>query len=108
MPAEVLAQAADEMVDWPDANGRRSGMGVMEMSHRGREFGEILARAQSDFRSLMAVPEHFHILFMQGGGATQNAIVPLNLCGPSAPSSAEADFVVTGGWSAKSLLEARK
>ena len=64
MPAEVLTQAADEMLDWPDASGRRSGMGVMEMSHRGREFGEILARAQADFRSLMAVPAHFHILFM--------------------------------------------
>ena len=108
MPAEVLAQAADEMLDWPDASGQRSGMGVMEMSHRGREFGEILARAQSDFRSLMAVPEHFHILFMQGGGAAQNAIVPLNLCGPSAHIRATSDFVVTGGWSAKSLLEADK
>ena len=108
MPAEVLAQAADEMLDWPDASGRRSGMGVMEMSHRGLEFGEILARAQADFRSLMAVPEHFHILFMQGGGAAQNAIVPLNLCGLSAQSPSKVDFVVTGGWSAKSLLEAGK
>ena len=108
MPAEVLAQAADEMLDWPDASGRRSGLGVMEMSHRGREFGEILARAQADFRNLMAVPDHFHILFMQGGGAAQNALVPLNLCGPSAQSQSKADFVVTGGWSAKSLLEAGK
>jgi phosphoserine aminotransferase len=108
MPAEVLAQAAEEMLDWPDASGRRSGMGVMEMSHRGRAFGEILARAQADFRSLMAVPDHFHILFMQGGGAGQNAIVPLNLCGPSADTQAKADFVVTGGWSAKSLQEASK
>jgi len=108
MPAEVLTQAADEMLDWPDASGRRCGVGVMEMSHRGREFGEILARAQADFRSLMAVPEHFHILFMQGGGAAQNAIVPLNLCGLSAQSEAKVDFVVTGGWSAKSLLEAGK
>jgi phosphoserine aminotransferase len=56
----------------------------------------------------MAVPEHFHILFMQGGGAAQNAIVPLNLCGPSAQSQCKVDFVVTGGWSAKSLLEAGK
>ena len=108
MPAEVLTQAADEMLDWPDASGRRSGMGVMEMSHRGREFGEILARAQADFRSLMAVPEHFHILFMQGGGSAQNAIVPFNLCGPSAHIRATSDFVVTGGWSAKSLSEAGK
>jgi phosphoserine aminotransferase len=108
IPAEVLTQAADEMLDWPDANGRRSGMGVMEMSHRGREFGEILGRAQADFRSLMALPEHFHILFMQGGGAAQNAIVPLNLCGPPAQGQAKADFVVTGGWSAKTLLEAGK
>jgi len=56
----------------------------------------------------MAVPEHFHILYRQGGGAAQNAIVPLNLCGPPAQGEAKADFVVTGGWSAKSLLEAGK
>jgi predicted amidohydrolase len=55
MPAEVLAQAADEMLDWPDASGRRCGMGEMEMSHRGREFGEILARASVDQEETVVV-----------------------------------------------------
>jgi len=98
MPAEVLQQAATEMLDW-----RGSGMSVMEMSHRGQEFGAILKAAEADLRELLAVPDHFRILFMQGGGLAENAIVPLNL------SRGEAvDFVVTGSWSQKSLKEARR
>lgn len=98
MPAEVLQQAAAEMLDW-----HGSGMSVMEMSHRGQEFGSILNAAESDLRELLAVPNHFRILFMQGGGLAENAIVPLNL------SRGEAvDFVVTGSWSQKSLKEARR
>ena len=68
MPAEVLTQAAAEMLNWPDAGGRPSGMGVMEMSHRGREFMSIYAAAEADLRELLAVPQNFKILFMQGGG----------------------------------------
>ncbi len=99
---EVLAQAAREMLDWPDAQGRRSGMSVMEMSHRGREFISICETAEADLRELLAIPEQFHILFMQGGGLAQNAIVPMNLAGPLT------DFVITGGWSQKSWQEAGK
>lgn len=98
MPEEVLQQAAAEMLDW---NG--SGMGVMEMSHRGREFMSIAAQAEADLRELLAVPAHFRILFMQGGGLAENAIVPLNLSRGGA-----VDFVVTGSWSQKSAKEARK
>ena len=98
MPEEVLQQAAAEMLDW-----HGSGMGVMEMSHRGREFGQIYAEAQSDLRELLAVPDNFKLLFMQGGGLAENAIVPLNLS-----SGQSADFVVTGSWSQKSLQEARR
>lgn len=110
MPAEVLAQAADEMLDWPDATGKRCGMGVMEMSHRGKEFQSIYEQAESDLRELLAVPSHFKILFMQGGGLAENAIVPLNLGARSASSTmvGTADFVVTGSWSDKSQKEARK
>ncbi len=110
MPPEVLAQAADEMLDWPDASGKRCGMGVMEMSHRGKEFQSIYERAESDLRELLAVPVNFKILFMQGGGLAENAIVPLNLSGlrASAPGQGKADFVVTGSWSEKSFKEARK
>jgi phosphoserine aminotransferase len=98
MPDTVLAEAAAEMLDW-----HGSGMSVMEMSHRGKEFGAIHAQAQADLRELLAVPDHFKLLFMQGGGLAENAIVPLNLS-----KGETADFVVTGSWSQKSLGEARK
>ncbi|WP_310567207.1 3-phosphoserine/phosphohydroxythreonine transaminase [Hydrogenophaga sp.] len=98
MPEEVLQQAAAEMLDW-----HGSGMGVMEMSHRGKEFMSIAAQAEADLRELLAVPANFRILFMQGGGLAENAIVPLNLS-----RGGVVDFVVTGGWSQKSAKEARK
>lgn len=98
MPEAVLRRAAAEMLDW-----HGSGLGVMEMSHRGKEFGEILAQAEADLRHLLAVPEHFHILFMQGGGLGENAIVPLNLS-----RGVAADFVITGSWSSKSHKEAQR
>jgi phosphoserine aminotransferase len=98
MPAEVLQHAASEMLDW-----QGSGMSVMEMSHRGQEFGSILEATESDLRELLAVPPHFRILFMQGGGLAENAIVPLNLSRGN-----PVDFVVTGSWSQKSLKEARR
>jgi phosphoserine aminotransferase len=98
MPESVLQQAAAEMLDW-----HGSGMSVMEMSHRGKEFISIYEQAESDLRELLAVPDHFKILFMQGGGLAENAIVPMNLSqgGPM-------DFVLTGSWSEKSLKEAGK
>jgi len=98
LPEEVLQQAAAEMLDW-----HGSGMSVMEMSHRGKEFISIYEHAEADFRELMAIPKDFRILFMQGGGLAENAIVPLNLSRGIA-----ADFVVTGSWSDKSQKEARK
>ncbi|MBP6007747.1 MAG: 3-phosphoserine/phosphohydroxythreonine transaminase [Rhodoferax sp.] len=98
MPDEVLQQAAQEMLDW-----HGSGMGVMEMSHRGKEFGEIYQHAESDLRELLAVPANFKILFMQGGGLGENAIVPLNMS-----MGQTADFVVTGSWSQKSAQEAAR
>ena len=107
---EVLAQAAAEMLDWHDASGRSSGMGVMEMSHRGRDFMAIYEDAQRGFRDLLAVPPEFRVLFMQGGGLAENAIVPMNLAALRAPrgGQGQADFVITGSWSQKSLKEAGK
>jgi len=98
MPPEVLQQAAAEMLDW-----HGSGMSVMEMSHRGKEFISICEQAEADLRELLAVPASYRILFMQGGGLAENAIVPLNLSQGKA-----ADFVVTGSWSQKSQKEAAK
>ena len=103
LPAEVLQQAADEMLSWHGC-----GMSVMEMSHRGKEFGSILAQAFADLRELLAVPDNFRILFMQGGAIAENAIVPMNLIGRRAGLAPKADYVVTGTWSIKSQEEARK
>ncbi|WP_186132216.1 3-phosphoserine/phosphohydroxythreonine transaminase [Burkholderia gladioli] len=99
MPEDVLRQAADEMLDW---NG--SGMSVMEMSHRGREFTSIHETALADLRELLAVPDNYRVLFLQGGGIAENAIVPMNLLG----TRQNVDFVVTGSWSQKSFKEAQK
>lgn len=107
---EVLAQAAAEMLDWPDARGRSTGMGVMEMSHRGKDFMSIYESTEAALRALLAIPTEFRILFMQGGGLAQNAIVPMNLSSlRSAPGSGGSiDFVLTGSWSQKSHREAGK
>ncbi|MFM9436176.1 phosphoserine aminotransferase [Janthinobacterium sp. CG_23.3] len=102
LPKEVLAQAAAEMLDW-----HGSGMSVMEMSHRGPEFISIYQGAVRDLRELLAVPDNYKILFLQGGGLGENAIVPLNLVGRK-PQPATVDFVHTGSWSGKSIKEAAK
>src|SRR5258708_25946016 len=87
------------MLDW-----HGSGMSVMEMSHRGKEFIAIHAHAESSLRDLLAIPQNYRVLFLQGGAIAQNAIVPMNLLrGRSA-----ADYVNTGEWSKKSITEAKK
>jgi phosphoserine aminotransferase len=98
LPEPVLRQVAAEMLDW-----HGSGMSVMEMSHRGKEFGSILEAAERDLRELLAVPANVRILFMQGGGLGENAIVPMNLS-----RGGKVDVVVTGSWSRKSAAEARR
>ena len=76
-------------------------MGVMEMSHRGKEFMSIYEAAEANLRELLAVPANFRILFMQGGAIAENAIIPLNLLG----ERSSADYVLTGSWSSKSQKE---
>ena len=99
LPEEVLQQAAAEMLDW-----RGSGMSVMEMSHRGKEFISIAAKAEADFRALLAIPANYKVLFLQGGAIGENAIVPMNLL----RGAKAADYVNTGEWSKKSIKEAKK
>lgn len=98
LPEEVLQTAAAEMLSW-----HGSGMGVMEMSHRGAEFISIYEKAERDLRTILAVPANYKILFMQGGGIGENAIVPLNLA-----RGGVVDFVLTGSWTEKSYKEAGK
>jgi phosphoserine aminotransferase len=99
LPKEVLRQVADELPDW-----RSSGMSVMEMSHRGPEFMSIHAQAMADLRELMGIPDHYRVLFMQGGAIAENAIIPLNLL----RGHESADYLVTGQWSARSAKEAAR
>jgi len=99
LPEAVLAQAAAEMLDW-----RGSGMSVMEMSHRGKEFVSIAAEAEADLRKLLAVPANYKVLFLQGGATAQFAAVPMNLL----RGGKVIDVVNTGVWSQKVIAEGRK
>ena len=99
LPKEVLQQAQAEMLDW-----QGSGMSVMEMSHRGREFMGIAARAEADLRELMGIPGNYKVLFLQGGASMQFAMVPMNLL----RGKASADYLNTGEWSKKAISEAKK
>src|SRR5512141_724449 len=99
LPEPVLRKAAEEMLDW-----HGSGMSVMEMSHRGKEFISIYDKAQADLRTLLAIPSNYKVLFLQGGAIAENAIIPMNLLG----GRTSADYVNTGEWSKKSIKEAKK
>src|SRR5277367_582009 len=99
LPAEVLEQARDELLDW-----HQSGMSVMEISHRGKAFVDVAAEAEADLRELMAIPSNYKVLFMQGGASAQFSLVPMNLT--SAQSTT--DYVNTGHWSQKAIAEASR
>ncbi len=99
LPEPVLEQAGREMLDW-----QGSGMSVMEMSHRGKEFIGIAAAAEADLRDLLAVPANYKVLFLQGGATLQFAAVPMNLL----RGRRSADYVNTGEWSKKAIKEARR
>jgi phosphoserine aminotransferase len=99
LPEVVLQRAAAEMLDW-----HGSGMSVMEMSHRGKEFISIADKAEADLRALLAIPKNYKVLFLQGGAIGENAIVPMNLVA----GRSVADYIDTGEWSKKSLKEAKK
>ena len=99
IPLPVLEQARDELTNW---NG--SGMSVMELSHRGKEFMAIAERAEADIRRLLDIPQNYRVLFLQGGATTQFGAIPFNLAGPGD----RADYLVTGSWSKKALAEGRR
>lgn len=98
LPEEVLREAAEEMLDY-----RGTGMSVMEMSHRSAAFDEIIKTAEQDLRDLMNIPDHYKVLFLQGGASQQFAAVPMNLM-----KNGVADYIVTGQWAKKAYQEAQK
>jgi len=99
LPEDVLKQAQSEMTDW-----QGSGMSVMEMSHRGKEFMSIAEKAAADLREIMAIPDSHEILFLQGGASSQFAMVPMNLL----RGKTSADYINTGAWSKKAIAEAKR
>lgn len=98
LPLEVLERASKEMTDY-----KGSGMSVMEMSHRSKEFEGIVEQAESNLRTLMGIPANYKVLFLQGGASTQFSMVPLNLY-----KNKKADYVSTGSWSKKAISEAKR
>ena len=96
LPEEVLKEAAEEMLDY-----RGSGMSVMEMSHRSKTFETIIEEAEANLRALMGIPDHYRVLFLQGGASQQFAMVPMNLM-----KNGVADYIVTGQWAKKAWKEA--
>jgi phosphoserine aminotransferase len=99
LPLEVLQQAQAELLDY-----KGTGMSVMEISHRSKEFEAIVAEAQADLRGLLGIPANYKILFLQGGASLQFAMIPMNF----RPAGASADYVVTGTWSKKAFKESQK
>jgi len=99
LPEAVLQQAKEELLDW-----QGSGMSVMEMSHRGKEFMSIAAAAEQDLRELLAIPDNYKVLFLQGGASAQFAMAPMNLL----RGKTSADYINTGSWSKKAIAEASR
>ncbi|MDO5396776.1 MAG: 3-phosphoserine/phosphohydroxythreonine transaminase [bacterium] len=99
LPEEVLKKAQEEMVEYPGA-----GMSVMEMSHRSKAFDDIIKEAEALVRELMNIPDNYKVMFLQGGGSTQFAMVPLNL----GTGKKAADYIITGQWAKKAAQEAEK
>ena len=99
LPLEVLQRAQQEILDW-----QSSGMSVMEMSHRGKEFLSIAEQAETDLRDLLLIPDNYEVMFLQGGASSQFAMVPLNLLG----DKRTADYINTGQWSKKAIAEAKR
>lgn len=97
LPLEVLQQVQAELTDW-----QGSGMSVMEISHRSKPFIKVAEQAEADLRELMAIPDDYAVLFLQGGATTHFALLPMNLAGPDQA----VDYLVTGSWSKKASKEA--
>ena len=96
LPEEVLRQAADEMLDY-----KGSGMSVMEMSHRSKTYQAIIDEAEADLRKVLNIPGNYKVLFVQGGGTVQFAMVPMNLS-----KNRIYDFILPGRWSKAAKKEA--
>jgi phosphoserine aminotransferase len=99
LPQAVIEKAQAEMLDW-----HGTGMSIMEVSHRGADYMSVASKAEADLRELMAIPDNYKVLFLQGGASLQFAMIPLNL----AQAGDTVDYFNTGVWSEKAIKEASK
>lgn len=99
LPQDVLENAAEQMINYAG-----SGQSVMEMSHRSSEFEAIINDAEKNLREILRIPDHYKVMFLQGGGTLQFAMAPINLL----RKSKKADYIVTGAWAKKAYEEAAK
>ena len=97
LPKDVMLRAQSEMINW-----NNTGMSVMEMSHRGKEYTPIILNAEKNLRSLLNIPQNYRVLFLQGGAITQNFMVPMNLLNGNSAS-----YVVSGYWSKRTYDDAQ-
>ncbi|MGL5258691.1 MAG: 3-phosphoserine/phosphohydroxythreonine transaminase [Lachnospiraceae bacterium] len=95
LPEDVLKEASQEMLDY-----NKTGMSVMEMSHRSKAFETIIKEAEADLRDLLNIPDNYKVLFLQGGASTQFAMIPMNLM-----KNKVADYIITGQWAKKAFQE---
>ncbi|MEC7545516.1 MAG: 3-phosphoserine/phosphohydroxythreonine transaminase [Pseudomonadota bacterium] len=99
LPTAVLERAGGELADW-----HGTGMSIMEMSHRSKEFVSVAEKAEQDLRDLMSIPDNYKVLFMQGGASSQFTMIPMNLL----RGGSKADYINTGQWSSKAIKEAKR
>lgn len=99
LPLPVLEEAQRDLLALPGV-----GMSVLEISHRSKPFEAIIQAAEADIRTLAAIPDDYHVLFLQGGASLQFSMVPMNLL----PPGGKADYILTGSWSKKAMKEAQK
>eukprot|EP00195_Chlamydomonas_chlamydogama_P010521 CAMPEP_0202899864 /NCGR_PEP_ID=MMETSP1392-20130828/9046_1 /ASSEMBLY_ACC=CAM_ASM_000868 /TAXON_ID=225041 /ORGANISM="Chlamydomonas chlamydogama, Strain SAG 11-48b" /LENGTH=401 /DNA_ID=CAMNT_0049586157 /DNA_START=97 /DNA_END=1302 /DNA_ORIENTATION=+ len=99
LPVDVLEEAQKDLINW-----KGTGMSIMEMSHRGKEFESVIQKAEADLRTLLNIPSNYKVMFLQGGASTQFSMIPLNL----ATENDVTDYVVTGAWSKKAHEEGKK
>jgi phosphoserine aminotransferase len=97
LPKEVLEQVQSELIDW-----HGTGMSVIEMSHRGKQYLPILDEAENDLRNIFSIPKNYKVLFLQGGAITQNFMVPMNLL-----AGRSASYVASGYWSKRTYNDAQ-
>ncbi|MFC2155191.1 3-phosphoserine/phosphohydroxythreonine transaminase [Acidobacteriota bacterium] len=97
LPYEVMKKAQDELLDYHGI-----GLSVMEISHRSKDFDEVMVTAETKVRTLLGVPDNYSVLFLQGGATTQFGMIPMNLL-----KGGKADYVNTGAWAKKAIKEAK-